>query len=183
MSAGNISFKLPLAATTLLLLANLAYSYDYVPAVLKPKLTVETRQALGCLDEQGGKLLSDYRTSYEMAGDHALEPADHFQFLSFLSNDASTSLKAMQDCYTSLIKADAALDRSGAIRESMTALGQAYESIFLAQAVSISKSIRESVGVVDKDVKAPPPDAKPVLRAAEAVYAAMSARIGAIVTR
>jgi hypothetical protein len=165
---------------------NVANAYDLRPPFLRPALDVEVRSALGCIDDSGGKLLDDYRRTIYMSTDQEIDAVDKFFQLKSLTSDASIRIEEMQDCYETVAQATGGLDSDGSIRASLETMGAAYQGIFLGEATSISKAIREKVGIVREDDKSPVavvPKSELFIKTAEQSFATMSARIGSIVTR
>jgi hypothetical protein len=120
-----------------------------------------------------------------MSTDQRIDAVDKFFQLKTLINDASVRIEEMQDCYETVVRIDDTLDQNRSIRTALETMASAYQGIFLGEATSISKAIREKVGIVrddDKTTKSAP-TSDLFIKTAEANFADMSARIGTIVTR
>lgn len=183
-----ISLRLMTVAVALVLATKVAYDFDVVPNLFRSALSSDIRDALGCIDENGAELIEQYRETVSMNTNVAVEPANKFLELRSMTSSASASIEAMDECYARLAALHPGLDKDGRIRLSLDRLAVAYEGIFLAQAVSISKSLRVAIGVaVDDMSKAADTDETPkpdlILNSAEVTFAELSAHIGDIVTR
>jgi hypothetical protein len=181
-----ISLRVLIAVAAVVGVANVANAFDVRPAFLRPPLSDEVRSALGCIDENGGKLLDDYRRTAFMSTDQSIDAVGKFFQLKALAGDASVRIKEMQDCYEIVARSAGNLDHDNSIRVSLETMAAAYEGIFLGEATSISKAIREKVGIGQNDDKKPTtavPTSDLFIKTAEASFADMSARIGTIVTR
>lgn len=180
----SISLRFSVVAVLGVVALNVALDPDLRPAFLQPALTADVRDALGCIDDGSGNLIDDYRRAIYMGSDDSIEPMTKFFQLKSLTSKASATIEDVQDCYSRLIAANAGVDSNGFIRGSLETLASAYEGIFLGQAITISRAIREQAGVnaqSSNNPKAPTPDI--FIKTAEAAFAKMSAHIGAIVSR
>ncbi len=161
--------------------------YDLHPSLFRAPLSSAAREALGCLDEGGGKLLDDYHRTLFMSVDTSIDAVEKFFQLRSLTDDASLHIEAMDDCYASLVRIDTSIDRDGTLRDSLDTMTDAYQGIFLGEATAISRSIREAVGIAkdEKDAPGSPtaPKSDVFMKAAEGSFATMSTRIGSIATR
>ena len=152
----------------------------------QPVISDETRQALGCLDRSSSDLVGYYRHAVMLKYDPATEVLEKLHWLRKINEDAGQALMEVSRCQTQLERHSTEKDFVEQIGGHLSPMIDAYEAIFLGEAVGYSRQIRNDVGLEDDVEKAssvtlPGVDSSFALKQAEDRLEAISHQIAAIV--
>jgi hypothetical protein len=109
--------------------------------------------------------------------------AAKLNWLQTISANASAQLGELGDCYDALLTLDEAIDADGIMEKHIETIIDLYEPIFVGEAVNLSKTIREIVGintppVSPSPVRVPPVDSTQFIEKASDAVNALSLEIG-----
>lgn len=177
------NIALSLAIVTGVVLGNLAFYTERYPVLFAGGLTDKERETLGCIDHSASSLLVKFQEATNLKYETEVPHAAKLGWLQMINTNASAELAHLGDCYDDLLALDNSLDEDGIIKKQVEAIVELYEPIFVGEAVNLSKTIREMVGINSPQIS-PSPVRKPVVdshdlidKASRAVNA-LSAEIG-----
>ena len=169
-------------------LGNLLLLTERYPDLFSNRLNDKERETLGCIDHSASKLLGHFRDAANLNYEVEIPHAARLGWLQMINTNASVELSHLGDCYEDLLSLDNDLDNDGSMKMQVEIIIELYEPIFVGEAVNLSKTIREMVGVNSPQVS-PSPVRKPVIdsndlidKASNAVNA-LSSKIAGLVAR
>jgi hypothetical protein len=169
-------------ALTCIVGANIAFWTSRYHGYFSTGPSPETRQALGCIDKTSQSLIESFRAAVDLKNQHEVPPAARLNWLQSINFDASGQLTELGECYEVLTSLQEMENPYPALEEKINALLDLYEPIFLAEAVGISKEVRELVGRIDstgrdKDRQLPSDTGEVLLSKAETAVREISSEI------
>lgn len=177
------NIALSLVVATGVVFGNLAFYTERYPVLFASALTDKERETLGCIDHSAFTLLGHFREAANLKYEEEVPHAAKLGWLQMINTNASAELAHLGDCYDELLTLDDTLDGDGVIKTQVEAIIDIYEPIFVGEAVNLSKTIREMVGINSPQIS-PSPVPKPSVDSQDLIYKAshavnaLSAEIG-----
>lgn len=177
------NIALSLIVVTGVVLGNVAFYTERYPAVFAGELSDEARETLGCIDYSAFALMDSFRDAANLKYEPEVPPAAKLNWLQTISTNASAQLGELGDCYDELLAVDEELDADRVMEKHIETIIDLYEPIFVGEAVNLSKTIREMVGISSPSVspspvRMPAVDSSEFIDKASIAVNALSSEIG-----
>jgi hypothetical protein len=177
------NIALSLVVVTGVVLANVAFYTERYPALFTGEMSDKERETLGCIDHSAFALMDHFRDAANLKYETQVPHAAKLNWLQKINADASAELGKLGDCYDELLALDDDLDTDRALKAQIETIIDLYEPIFVGEAVNLSKTIREMVGISSppispSPVRMPAVDSKEFIDKASNAVNVLSAEIG-----
>jgi hypothetical protein len=177
------NIALSLTVITGVIAGNAAFYTERYPAVFAQELSDEARQTLGCIDQSAFALMDSFRDAANLKYETEVPTAAKLNWLETISANASVQLGDLGDCYDELLALDENVDTDGVMEKHIETIIDLYEPIFVGEAVNLSKTIREMVGISSQPlspspVRMPAVDSREFIDKAFTAVNSLSAEIG-----